>query len=72
MKVSEEDTDRQAYVHIYVEEKVDALAEYGQYIDARDGAICCYVPVEEGHTVRIGGQFSGTVSSSATSFHACI
>lgn len=62
MKVLEENTDRRAEVHIYVEGKVKALEEYGQYIDATDNAICCYVPLKEGHKVKIGGKFTGTVS----------
>jgi hypothetical protein len=66
MKVEEKGTDRHAHVNLHVEGKVKALAEYGQYIDARDSAICCYVPVEEGDKVKLGGRFSGTVSSQAT------
>ncbi|KAL5122011.1 hypothetical protein ACEQ8H_000227 [Pleosporales sp. CAS-2024a] len=65
MKVIERDTDRKAEVHIYVEGQVDALEEYGEYIDAKDSAICCYVPVQENHNVRIGGKFSGTTMSIA-------
>lgn len=61
MKVVEKDTDRNAEVHINVEGDVKPLAEYGQYIDASDKAICCYVPVEEGHKLKIGGRFTGTV-----------
>jgi hypothetical protein len=44
MKVIEKGTDRRAEVHNYVEGTVAALAEYGEYIDPRDKAICCYVP----------------------------
>jgi hypothetical protein len=62
MKVIEKGKDRTAEVHIHVEGKVDALGEWGEYIDATDKAICCYVPVEEGHKVKIGGKFTGTVS----------
>jgi hypothetical protein len=62
MKVIEKATDRRAEVHVYVEGKVGALGEYGEYIDATDKAVCCYVPVEEGHKVRICGKFNGTVS----------
>ena len=62
MKVVEKDTNRRAQVNVYVEAKLEALSEYGEYIDARDKAICCYVPLEEGHQVKIGGRFSGTVS----------
>ena len=61
MKVAEKATDRVAEVHIYVEGKVHALEEYGQYISSEDKAICCYVPVEEGHKIKICGKFSGTV-----------
>ena len=70
MKVVENATDRRAESHIYVEGRVDPLEEYGQYIDPKDKAICCYVPVEEGHKVKIGGKFSGTVSLSL--FVTCI
>jgi hypothetical protein len=61
MKVTEKGTDRRAEAHIYVEGQVPELEEYGVYIDPIDKAICCYVPVDEGHTVKIGGRFSGTV-----------
>jgi len=64
MKVVEKNCDRRAEAHIYIEEKVDALEEYGEYIETRDKAICCYVPVEEGHKVKIGGKSTGTVSHS--------
>jgi hypothetical protein len=62
MKVIEKSTDRRAEVHMYVEGKVPALAEYGEYIDPKDKAICCYVAVDEDHKPRFGGRFSGTVS----------
>lgn len=62
MKVTEKGADRTAYVHVFVHGRVSPLEEYGQYIDARDGAICCYVAVEEGHKIRIDGRFKGTVS----------
>lgn len=48
-------------MHIYVEGKVQALEEYGEYVSAEDKAICCYIPVDEGHNIKIGGKFSGTV-----------
>lgn len=67
MKVVEKDTDRQAEVHVCVEGTVNALPEYGEYVDSRDKAICCYVPVEEGHRVKFGGRFSGTVSTASLS-----
>jgi hypothetical protein len=70
MKVFEKSTDRCAEVHMYVEGKVKALSEYGEHIDAKDKAICCYVPLEDGHKVKIGGRFSGTVSKSSFSFDA--
>jgi hypothetical protein len=72
MKVIEEGTDRHAEVHLYVEERVEALAEYGQYIDAKDKAICAYVPVDEGHKVKIGGRFSGTVCESLFFTETCV
>jgi hypothetical protein len=68
MKALENDTDRQAEVHLHVEGKVEPLAEYGEYIDPSDNAICCYVPIEEGHQVKIRGHFSGTVSGQITVF----
>lgn len=61
MKVIEKGTDRSAEVHVCVEGAVKPLGEYGQYIDANDKAICCYVPVVEGHKVQIRGKFAGTV-----------
>jgi hypothetical protein len=64
MKVVEKGTDRFAEVHACVEGAVKPLGEYGQYIDANDKAICCYVPVVEGHKVQIRGKFTGTVCSS--------
>ncbi|KAJ4984490.1 hypothetical protein SVAN01_10042 [Stagonosporopsis vannaccii] len=60
MRVIEKGTDRMAEAHIYVEGQVNALEEYGQYTDTHDKAICCYVPVEEGHTIRVEGRFVGT------------
>ena len=63
MKVSETGTDRIADVHVYVDGKIRALEEYGEYVDPSDKALCCYVPVEEGHKVKIRGKFSGTVST---------
>jgi hypothetical protein len=62
MKVIEKGTDRKAQVSIFVEGGISALREYGEYIDATDKTICCYVPLDEGHKPRIGGRFSGTVS----------
>jgi hypothetical protein len=61
MKVSKKATDRRAEAHICVEGKMQELEEYGEYVDPVDKAICCYVPVEEGDKVKIGGRFSGTV-----------
>lgn len=61
MKVIEKGTDRQAEVHLYVEGKLQALQEYGEYINPDNKAICCFVPVEEGHKPKITGKFSGTV-----------
>ncbi|KAF3034680.1 hypothetical protein E8E12_004042 [Didymella heteroderae] len=59
MKVLEKGTDRSAFVHIYVKGHVNPLNEYGQYIDAHDKAVCCYVAVEEGHEIKIDGRFNG-------------
>jgi hypothetical protein len=63
MKVAERASGRRAEVHVYVEGRINALEEFGEYIDAKDKAICCYVPVEEGQNIKIRGKFSGTVSS---------
>ncbi|CAI9635291.1 hypothetical protein GT037_007736 [Alternaria burnsii] len=60
MKVVEKNTDRTAEVNVFVEGQVPALKEYGEYIDSRDKAICCYVALYEGDKPRIRGQFSGT------------
>ncbi|XPT01975.1 hypothetical protein M3J09_011099 [Ascochyta lentis] len=68
MKVIETETDRTAYAHIYVEGRVKPLEEYGQYVDARDRAICCYVPVEEGHKIRVDGRFTGVTLNVACDF----
>ncbi|KZM20962.1 uncharacterized protein EKO05_0008450 [Ascochyta rabiei] len=59
MKVAETGTDRTASAHIYVDGRVKPLEEYGQYIDARDNAVCCYVAVEEGQKIKVDGRFSG-------------
>ncbi|KAI4618604.1 hypothetical protein J4E80_005206 [Alternaria sp. BMP 0032] len=59
MRVLEKDTDRKAQVNIYVKDRVQALEEYGEYVDPRDSAICCYVPIDEGHQPKVGGRFSG-------------
>lgn len=65
MRVQEKASDRTAEAHIYVEGQVLALREYAEYVDPQDNAICCYVPVEEGHIIKIGGKFTGTVSTQA-------
>jgi len=62
MRVLEKDTDRKAQVNIYVKGQVQALKEYGEYVDPRDNAICCYVPIDEGHQPKVGGRFSGKVT----------
>ncbi|KAI4642407.1 hypothetical protein J4E93_007555 [Alternaria ventricosa] len=59
MRVIEKDTDRKAQVNIFVKGQVQALEEYGEYVDPRDNAICCYVPIDEGHQPKVGGRFSG-------------
>ncbi|KAH6612655.1 hypothetical protein C7974DRAFT_290446, partial [Boeremia exigua] len=59
MKVIEKGADRTADAHLYLEGRVTPLEEYGQYIDASDKAICCYVATEEGHKFRIDCRFSG-------------
>jgi hypothetical protein len=64
MKVAEKESDRTAEVHLRAGAIVDPLAEFGEYVDPDDGAICCYVPVpvEEKQKIWISGKFSGTVS----------
>lgn len=62
MKVMEKDTDRKAEIHVHVEGQLEALEEYGEYIDTNDKAFCSYVPVDEGDKVKVFGRFSGTVS----------
>jgi len=62
MRVIERDTDRKAQVNIFVKCQVQALEEYGEYVDPRDNAICCYVPIDEGHQPKVGGRFSGKVT----------
>ncbi|KAF2134308.1 hypothetical protein P153DRAFT_428111 [Dothidotthia symphoricarpi CBS 119687] len=60
MKVAEPKSDRKCDVHLHVHGKVEALKEYGEYIDPIDNAICCFVPVEDGQKIKILGSFSGT------------
>ncbi|KAF3006052.1 hypothetical protein E8E13_010891 [Curvularia kusanoi] len=60
MKVTEQGTDRTADAHIRVGGKIPVLREYGQYIDTRDGAICCYVPVDEEDEIMFDITFHGT------------
>lgn len=61
MKVKENGSDRIAEAHIHVDGKQDPLEEYGEYVDPKDKAICCYIPVEEGDVLKIFGRFSGKV-----------
>lgn len=61
MKVVENAAERTADAHIFVEGRVKPLEEYGQYVDGHDKALCCYVPVEEGHKIRVDTRFAGTV-----------
>jgi hypothetical protein len=62
MKVTEKGSDRTAEAHIRIEGKLDPLEEYGEHVDPKDNAICCYIPVDEGDTLKISSRFSGTVS----------
>lgn len=64
MKVIEKGADRVAHAHIHVEGQVNPLEEFGEYVDANDKAICCYVPVEEGLKIRVDGRFTGPVCPS--------
>ena len=61
MKVEEKGTDRKAEVHLRADGEVTALREYGQYVDATDNAICCYVAMEEDKSIVISGKLFGTV-----------
>jgi hypothetical protein len=61
MKVSEDQSDRKVEAHVYEEGKVNALDEYGQYVDPIDGALCCYVAVEDCKPLWVAGALSGTV-----------
>ena len=63
MKAQEKDSDRRANVHVHVQEQVEELAEYGQYVDPVDGALCCYIAVSNGDIIKMTGRFSGTVSA---------
>ena len=62
MKVAENESNRKVEVHLHVEGKMEPLKEYDEYIDPIDKATCCYVPVNEGHKIKIQSIFSGTVS----------
>jgi hypothetical protein len=68
MKVQEKGTDRRAELHMHVQEKVEELPEYGQYVDPDDQAICCYVPVENGNIIKIAGKLHGTVCTTLLRF----
>jgi hypothetical protein len=61
MKVTEKGSDRTAEAHVRIEGKLDPLEEYGEHVDPKDNAICCYIPVDEGDTLKISSRFSGTV-----------
>lgn len=65
MKVIEKGTDRSANVHLLRHQRVPPLDEYGEFVNSDDKAIECFVPVEEGQQIKIGGRFSGTVSINA-------
>ncbi|KAF1971191.1 hypothetical protein BU23DRAFT_570182 [Bimuria novae-zelandiae CBS 107.79] len=52
MKVQEKNSDRRAEVHVHVQEKLDKLPEFGQYVEAVDGALCCYIPASEGDVIK--------------------
>jgi hypothetical protein len=60
MKVVENGTDRRAEVHLRADGVLQELCEYGQYID-KDGAVCCYVALEEDQVISLAGKFNGTV-----------
>jgi hypothetical protein len=62
MKVKEDGSDREVEAHIHIDGKIPGLEEYGEYVDPKDNAICCYIPVDEGDVLKISGRFSGTVS----------
>ncbi|KAF2790732.1 hypothetical protein K505DRAFT_390444 [Melanomma pulvis-pyrius CBS 109.77] len=60
MKVIEKGTDRSANVHLLRHQRVPPLDEYGELVNSDDKAIECFVAVEEGQQIKIGGRFSGT------------
>ncbi|KAI2482879.1 hypothetical protein Ptr902_05196 [Pyrenophora tritici-repentis] len=61
MKVVEQNSDREASAHVYIEGKLVELKEYGQYVVPNNGkAIGCYIPIDEGEKLRIRTWFSGT------------
>jgi hypothetical protein len=66
MKVIEKGTDRAANAHLYMHGRVPPLDEYGEFVNSEDKAIECFVPVEEGQQIKIGGRWSGTVRCSQT------
>ena len=68
MKVAEKGSDRTAEAHVRIEGKLNPLEEYGEHVDPRDNAICCYIPVHESDTLKIASRFSGTVSKL---LHSC-
>jgi hypothetical protein len=62
MKVIEKGTDRTATAHLYLHGRVPPLDEYGEFVNSDDKAIECFIPVEEGQQIKVGGRFDGTVS----------
>ncbi|KAH8731445.1 hypothetical protein GQ44DRAFT_698757 [Phaeosphaeriaceae sp. PMI808] len=60
MRVTEEESDRETGVYIHPKGSTKALSEYGEYVDPKDKAICCSIPVHELDRVIIAGRFSGT------------
>lgn len=64
MKVQEKGSDRVAEVHLHASGAPHDIAEYGQYEDPVDKALCCYVPVEEDQMIKVDAKFSGIVRSS--------
>lgn len=47
-------------VHVEVDGRINQVAEYGEEYDGHN-VISCYVPVEEGDKVKIGGKLEGQV-----------
>jgi hypothetical protein len=63
MKVKEKNSNRRCEVHLYSLGSTKPLDEFGEYVDPNDGAVCCFVPVEERQKIKIGGKLRGTTTT---------